>query len=186
LFPEEELSLSGGNFHALYGARVSDTLAASLTILSTISERRIAQLMSTSATGLPAFLVNEGGLNSGLMMAHVTAAALVGENKSLCMPASVDSIPTSDDREDHVSMGPGAGYKALQICENLSNVLAIEIFSAFQALTLLLPLKSYPKLETVMKKLLASKLKPLTADRVLAGDIKIIKNLISNEGIISL
>lgn len=186
LFADEGISLSGGNFHALYGARVSDTLAASLTILSSISERRTAQLMSASSSGLPAFLINDGGLNSGLMMAHVTSAALVSENKTLSTPASIDSIPTSDDREDHVSMGPGAGYKALQICKNLRSVLAIEILSAFQAIQLLRPLKSTAALENVVSTLLQENILPLSQDRILATDIQIIENLISQKRMLKL
>jgi histidine ammonia-lyase len=186
LFVEDGLSLSGGNFHALYGARVSDTLAASLTILSSISERRTAQMMSHASSGLPAFLVKAGGLNSGLMMAHVTAAALVSESKSLSMPASVDTIPTSDDREDHVSMGPGAGFKALQILSNTQKVLSIEILSAYQAVQLLRPLKTSARLEKVIQEIYRSPVAPLDADRVLSTDIQKIEGLVEEKRMLNL
>ncbi len=149
LFPEDQSSVSGGNFHAIFTARVSDTLAASLTVLGSISERRIALAMSPKSSRLPAFLTKDGGLNSGFMMAQVTAAALVSEAKALSHPASVDSIPTSDDREDHVSMGPTAGFKALKNVELVRNVLAIELMTAAQAIDLLRPLKSSTKIEAV-------------------------------------
>lgn len=177
LFPEEALSLSGGNFHAIFPARVNDHLASGLTILSSISERRIAQMMSSSSSGLPAFLVHKGGLNSGYMMSHVTAAALVSESKSLSFPAGVDSIPTSDDKEDHVSMGPGAGFKAINIVENTRGVLAIEILSSLQAIDLLAPLKTTPKLQRVYN-FIRSQIPPLENDRILANEIELVSQMI--------
>lgn len=177
LFPERNLSISGGNFHAMHVARVADSLASALTSLGAISERRTALAMSPSSSGLPAFLIEEGGLNSGFMMAHVTAASLVSESKALSFPASVDSIPTSDDREDHVSMGPAAGFKALQICEHIRGVIAIEILAACQALDLLAPNKAAPRLEKVRAHV--RKIVPhLDADRILANDIQKISDLI--------
>ena len=177
LFPEDFASLSGGNFHALYTARVSDSLATALTTLSSISERRTALAMSPESSQLPAFLVRDGGLNSGFMMAHVTAAALVSESKSLSFPASVDSIPTSDDREDHVSMGPGAGFKAVQIVDNTRRVLAIEILAAAQAIDLLRPLKTSPALEAVHAKIRAE-VKMLSGDRILSDDIQTVERML--------
>jgi histidine ammonia-lyase len=179
LFPEEGLSLSGGNFHAIYTARVSDQLCSALTTLSSISERRIALLMAKDSSGLPAFLVKDGGLNSGFMMAQVTAAALVSENKTLSFPASVDSIPTSDDREDHVSMGVGAGLKLQQIVENLKYVLAIELMAACQAIDLLRPLKSSKKIEGVHSTI-RSRVKRLDQDRILSDDFKALCELIES------
>ena len=179
LFVEDSASLSGGNFHAIYTARVCDALASALTTLSNISERRMALAMSPESNGgLPAFLVRDGGLNSGFMMAQVTAAALVSESKSLCFPASVDSIPTSDDREDHVSMGPGAGHKALQIAFNTNRVLALELMAAAQALDFLRPLKSSPKIEKAHS-LFRQHVSFLENDRVLSTDIESAANFIA-------
>src|SRR5262249_47490046 len=123
LFPERELVIHGGNFHAIYPARVCDRLAAAMTTLAAISERRVNTAMRPKNSGLPPFLMEKGGLNSGLMMVKVTAAALVAECQSLCFPASVNSIPTNNDQEDHVSMGPGAGLKALEIAKHARYVL---------------------------------------------------------------
>ena len=125
-----------GNFHAIYPARMLDRLASALTQLASISERRVNLGMDSRKTGLADFLTPDSGLNPGLMMTQTTAAALVSECKLLSFPASVDTIPTSCDQEDHVSMGPIAGWKAVQICENVRNVLAIEILAAFQAIHL--------------------------------------------------
>jgi len=184
IFADENLSLSGGNFHAIYTARVSDNLASAFTTLASISERRIALLMSKESSTLPPFLTEDGGLNSGFMMAQVTAAALVSESKSLSFPASVDSIPTSDDREDHVSMGVGAGLKLQQIVENLRNVLAIELLAASQAIDLLRPNKSSDKLEAVHKKI-RSKVPMLKRDRILANDINAVSTLIRELDLLS-
>lgn len=183
LFSETKSSLSGGNFHAIYTARVSDSLASALTTLASISERRIALMMSKDSSMLPPFLVPDGGLNSGFMMAQVTAAALVSECKTLSFPASVDSIPTSDDREDHVSMGVGAGLKLQQIVENLKNVLGIELMAAAQAIDMLRPLKSSKKIEAVHKKI-RSKIAVLDKDRILADDFKKIAEIISSTELI--
>ncbi len=173
LFPEEMFVANTGNFHAIYPARVSDRLASALTTLASISERRINQAMSAKRDHLPPFLVREGGLNSGFMMAHVTAAALVGEAKSLSMPASVDSIPTNIEQEDHVSMGPIAGFKAIKILDNLRNVLSIELLCAAQAFDLLGHAKPSPRLAELhaeIRKLVP----PLTKDRSLSEDIEAI------------
>lgn len=182
LFPDEGRSVSGGNFHAIYTARAADTLAASLAVLASISERRIALAMSPGSSGHPAFLIADGGLNSGFMMAQVTAAALVSEAKTLSHPASVDSIPTSDDKEDHVSMGPIAGLKALHITDLVRGVLAVEILAGLQGLHLLSPLKSSPRLTRVVA-LLRQHVAPLTHDRILANDIEAVSRLI-DEGVL--
>ncbi len=136
VFPEEEEVYSCGNFHALYPARICDGLGSALTTLASISERRINMAMDGKLSGLPTFLVADGGLNSGLMMVQTTAAALVCEARALSTPASADSIPTNCDREDHVSMGPVAGLKVLQIAELTRSVLAIELMVACQAMEL--------------------------------------------------
>jgi len=183
LFADDDESLSGGNFHAIYTARVNDRLAAALATLSNISERRTAQLMSRESNRLYPFLVKEGGLNSGLMMAHVTAAGLVSESKTLSFPASVDSIPTSDDREDHVSMGPIAGRKLMTILENTLNVLAIEILSSCQAIDLRRPLKTTASLEKVFARV-REDVAFLDQDRILHTDILSIAEMISGEDLL--
>jgi histidine ammonia-lyase len=177
LFPEENISLSGGNFHAIYTARTADTLAATLTVLGSISERRIALAMGPKSSKLPAFLIKKGGLHSGFMMAQVTAAALVSESKSLSFPASVDSIPTSEDREDHVSMGPAAGHKAVMVAEHIRSVIAIEILASAQAIDLLRPLQTTPRLERAHSILRAS-VPRLDRDRILSEDFRLVADLI--------
>lgn len=140
--------ISGGNFHAAPVAIVFDLLTAAATDLASISERRTERLVNPSLSGdLPAFLVREGGLNSGFMMLHVTAAALVSECKAGSFPASVDSIPTSAGKEDHVSMGPIAARKLERNVEMLAAVLAIELLAACQAIDLRRPLRTSEALE---------------------------------------
>lgn len=180
LFPESNEAISGGNFHAIFTARVSDNLASALSTLASISERRMAQFMDSKASRLPTFLINNGGLNSGLMMVHVTAAALVSECKSLSFPASVDSIPTNNDREDHVSMGPIAGVKACQVAEHCKMVLAIELLAASQAIDLLRPLKTSNALEGAHKKI-RSRVSFIDKDRSFTPDIEAIKELIDQQ-----
>ena len=135
--------LSGGNFHGEPLAFALDFLAIALSALAGISERRIERMVNPDLNeGLPAFLAQDAGLNSGFMMAQVTAAALVSENKVLAHPASVDSITTSGNKEDYVSMGMTAALKLQRIVENTRNVLAIEAMAAAQALDFLSPLKT--------------------------------------------
>ena len=181
LFPEENCTLSCGNFHAIYPARVSDKLASALTTLANISERRINLAMDSRRTGLPDFLVDDGGVRSGFMMAQVTAAALVSECKSLSNPASVDSIPTNNDQEDHVSMGPIAGFKVLEIVDRLRYVLAIELLVATQALDLRAPKRPAARLAKV-RDIIRRDVAPLTDDRVLSGDMELIARRIA-EGV---
>jgi histidine ammonia-lyase len=154
VFAEEGELVSGGNFHAAPVALVCDLLAAAAADLASISERRVERLVNPSLSGdLPAFLVRDGGLNSGLMMIHVTAAALVSEAKANSFPASVDSIPTSAGKEDHVSMGPIAARKLARNVDLLETVLAIELLAAGQALDLRRPLVSSPPLEDLHRRL---------------------------------
>ncbi len=141
VFPEEGLILSGGNFHGQPVSLALDVLAMALTQLSAISERRVEQLVNPSLSGLPPFLARDSGLNSGFMIAQVTSAALVAESRILCHPASVDSIPSSAGREDHVSMGMTAALKAAQVADFTRSCLAIEILVAAQALDLRAPLR---------------------------------------------
>ena len=129
-----------------------DYLSMGLTELCNVSERRIEKMMNPAFSGLPPFLSQEAGLNSGLMMAQVTAAALASENKALAHPASVDTIPTSSDKEDHVSMGVGAGRKLHEIIFNLKHTLAIEFLCNCQAIDLRRPLRSSPVVEAVVEK----------------------------------
>ncbi len=150
-FPDDAAILSGGNFHGQPMAFAADFLAIALAELASISERRIEKLTNTAFSGLPPFLARDAGLDSGFMMAQVTAAALVAENKVSCHPASIDSIPTSADKEDHVSMGMGAALKLRSVVANVRRVLAIELVAAAQGIELLRPLRSSGKLETVYR-----------------------------------
>lgn len=149
VFPSEAEILSGGNFHGEPMALAADILAVALAELGSMSERRIEKLTNSAFSWLPSFLVEDAGLNSGFMMAQVTAAALVSESKVLCHPASVDSIPTSADKEDHVSMGMGAALKLHQVAGNVRQVLAIELLAGAQGIDLLRPLRSSPRLEAL-------------------------------------
>jgi len=133
LFPDENKVLSGGNFHGQPVAQAMDFLAIAVSELGSIAERRIERLVNPALSGLPPFLVKEGGLNSGLMIAQYTAASLVSENKVFCHPASVDSIPSSANQEDHVSMGTTAARKARKVVDNTARVIGIELLVAAQA-----------------------------------------------------
>ncbi len=170
VFPEEGEILSGGNFHGEPMALAADMLAIGLAELGSISERRIEKLTNTAFSGLPPFLVHDAGLNSGFMVAQVTAAALVSENKTLCHPATVDSIPTSADKEDHVSMGMWAALKLQQVLDNTRCVLAIELLAAAQGIDLLRPLTSSPELER-LHAALRECVAAWTQDREMAPDI---------------
>jgi histidine ammonia-lyase len=136
IFPETKEGISGGNFHGQPMALAFDFLGIALAELANISERRIERLVNPALSGLPAFLVDHGGLNSGYMIVQYSAAALVSENKILAHPASVDSIPSSANQEDHVSMGTIAARKAKEIMENVRRVLATEILCACQGIDL--------------------------------------------------
>ena len=137
IFPQEEVVISGGNFHGQPMALAFDFLGIALSEIANISERRIEKLVNPALShGLPAFLVNQGGLNSGFMIVQYSAASLVSENKVLAHPASVDSIPSSANQEDHVSMGTIASRKAKEIMENVRKVLAMELLSSVQAIDL--------------------------------------------------
>jgi histidine ammonia-lyase len=150
IFPEEDLILSGGNFHGQTLALGLDFLCLALAEIGSISERRIFQLVS-GLRGLPEFLIQEPGLNSGFMIPQYTAAAIVSQNKQLCTPASIDSITSSNGQEDHVSMGANAAIKALIVVENLERVLAIELFTAAQAMDFRKPAKSSPALAALVE-----------------------------------
>ncbi|XP_066935893.1 histidine ammonia-lyase-like [Clytia hemisphaerica] len=170
-------TMSGGNFHGEYPAKSLDYLAIGIHELANMSERRIERLINPAYSGLPAFLTKEGGLNSGLMIAHCTAAALVSENKVLTHPASVDSISTSAGQEDHVSMGGFSARKALTVVEHVEYVLAIELLSACQGIQFLRPLKSTEPLEAVYR-LVRSVAKNFNHDRYIAPDIEAVRDLL--------
>lgn len=147
VFPGSGEVLSGGNFHGQIVAMTMDFMAIACAELASISEQRIEKLVNPAISGLPAFLVKEGGINSGYMIIQVAAASIVSENKTLCHPASVDSIPTSADKEDHVSMGAWAATKAKRVVANLRRVLAMEAMAAAQGMEFHRPLKSTALIE---------------------------------------
>ena len=148
VFPDEDLIISAGNFHGQPIAIPMDMLTIALSELSNISERRIYKLIS-GQRGLPNFLVAKPGLNSGFMIPQYTAASIVSQSKGLCMPASADSIPSSQGQEDHVSMGANAATKLVRVVENTERVLAIELFNAAQALEFRRPLRSSWAIEKI-------------------------------------
>ena len=148
VFPDEDLIISAGNFHGQPIAIPMDMLTIALSELANISERRIYKLIS-GQRGLPNFLVAKPGLNSGFMIPQYTAASIVSQSKGLCMPASADSIPSSQGQEDHVSMGANAATKLVRVVENTERVLAIELFNAAQALEFRRPLKSSWEIEKI-------------------------------------
>ena len=151
VFPEQDMVVSAGNFHGQPIALAMDFLAIAVAELANISERRIYRLISGSR-GLPSFLVANPGLNSGFMIPQYTAASIVSQNKGLCMPASVDSIPSSQSQEDHVSMGSNAATKLARVVDNTERVLAIELFNAAQALHFRRPLRSSVVVERLLEK----------------------------------
>lgn len=146
VFPDEDLVLSGGNFHGQPLALVLDFLAIALAEIASISERRVYRLIS-GERNLPPFLVANPGLNSGFMIPQYSAASIVSQNKQLCTPASVDSISSSNEQEDHVSMGANAATKLLRVVANVERVLGVELFAASQALSFREPLKTSPALQ---------------------------------------
>ncbi|XP_004567830.1 histidine ammonia-lyase [Maylandia zebra] len=180
VFAERGETISGGNFHGEYPAKALDFLAIAVHELASISERRIERLCNPSLSELPAFLVNEGGLNSGFMIAHCTAAALVSENKVLCHPSSVDSLSTSAATEDHVSMGGWAARKALRVIEHVEQVLAIELLAACQGIEFLRPLRTTTPLEKVYE-LVRSVVKPWIKDRFMSPDIEAVHRLLLDQ-----
>lgn len=170
IFPETGEFLLGGNFHGQPVGIALDLLAIAVAELANISERRIERLVNPQLSGLPAFLIRDGGLNSGFMIAQYTAAALVSENKILCHPATVDSIPTSANKEDHVSMGTIAARKARAVVDNAQKVLAIELLCAAQALDLFTDLKGGIGTQRAYAAI-RSRISHLEEDRLLAHDI---------------
>jgi histidine ammonia-lyase len=184
IFADPAEFLLGGNFHGQPVALAMDFLGMAAAELANISERRIERLVNPKLSGLPAFLVKDGGLNSGFMIAQYTAAALVSENKVLAHPASVDSIPTSANKEDHVSMGTIAARKAREILSNAEHVIGIELLCAAQALDLFTNLK--PGEGTLAAyQAIRSAIPHLETDRQLAPDIAAMRELIRSGRILS-
>jgi histidine ammonia-lyase len=149
VFGDEDIAISGGNFHAQPVAFAADTIAMAMCEVGSLSERRTAVLIDPKMSGLPAFLVDDGGVNSGLMIPQVTQAALVAENRSLAFPASVDSVPTSAGQEDHVSMAPIAARKAATIAKNVAGIVAVELIAAAQGVDYHAPLKTSARLQAL-------------------------------------
>jgi len=179
IFPETGETVSAGQFHGQPVSMVLDYLGLAACTIANISERRIEQLVNPDLSGLPAFLTPKPGLNSGMMIAQVAAAALASENKVLAHPASVDSVPTSANQEDHVSMGVTAARKGRQILDNVENVLAIEYLCAAQGREFHKDLKAGAGAEAAHE-LLRTRVKPLAADRSLQPDIEAARELIAS------
>jgi histidine ammonia-lyase len=172
--------ISGGNFHGEALALCMDYLAMGLSEICNIAERRVEKMMNPSFSDLPAFLTKNSGLNSGLMIAHVTMAALASENKYLCHPASVDSIPTSTDKEDHVSMGVTSGRKLHEVISNVQHGLAIELLCNTQGIEFLRPMKTSPALEKIIT-LVRKHVQPIEDDRIFHKDIENLTRLIQTD-----
>jgi len=185
VFAEANEMISGGNFHGQPVALALDFAGIATAELANIAERRIEQMVNPHlSSGLPAFLSPESGLNSGYMMAQVTAAALVSENKILAHPASVDSIPSSAGREDHVSMGVHAADKLARIVDNVRNVLAIELLCAAQGVDLRAPHRPGPALDEAHQALRA-RVPPLGTDRVVHRDVETVRALLDDGSLVA-
>ncbi|MHA6126470.1 histidine ammonia-lyase [Pseudomonas fluorescens group sp. PF-1] len=179
VFAAEGDVISGGNFHAEPVAMAADNMALAIAEIGSLSERRISLMMDKHMSQLPPFLVANGGVNSGFMIAQVTAAALASENKALAHPHSVDSLPTSANQEDHVSMAPAAGKRLWEMAENTRGILAVEWLAAVQGLDLRDGLKSSPKLEQT-RSTLRSKVPYYDKDRFFAPDIHAASELLAS------
>ncbi|WP_373089230.1 histidine ammonia-lyase [Sneathiella sp.] len=179
VFTDSGEVISGGNFHAEPVALVADNLALAIAEIGSMSERRIAMLIDTSISGLPAFLVKNPGVNSGFMIAHVTAAALASENKQRSHPASVDSIPTSANQEDHVSMATHGARRLLPMAQNTAAIVGIELLAAAQGVEFRHPLQSSAPLEVLFNEI--RKIVPsYDEDRFFAPDIKAAQDLVTS------
>lgn len=174
--------LSGGNFHAETVAMAADMLAIALSEIGALSERRMSLMIDTHLSGLPPFLVENGGVNSGFMIAQVTCAALASENKTLAHPASIDSLPTSANQEDHVSMATFAGRRLRDIFDNVAGILAIEWLAACQGLDFRKPLQTSERLQLLMS-LLRTRVPFYDKDRYFAPDIEAAKQLIKQHAL---
>jgi histidine ammonia-lyase len=181
VFPDQNEVLSGGNFHAEPVAFAADMLALAIAETGALAERRIAELTDTTMSSLPAFLTPEPGLNSGYMMAHVTAAALASENKQLAAPASIDSLPTSANQEDHVSMATHAAWRLMAMNANTRGIVAIELLAAAEGIDFRRPLRSSGPLE-VAHALIRAHVTRRLEDRVFSPDIEAVITIISDGG----
>jgi histidine ammonia-lyase len=179
IFAAEDRVISGGNFHGQPGAQALDLLAIACADLGAISERRIARLVDPSLSGLPAFLTEDAGVNSGLMMAQIVAASLVTELRLRAQPASTDNVPTDNNKEDHVSMGVAAALKAREAVSLLETMIALELLTAAQALEFLKPLRPGRGVQQAYA-LVREHVSPLIADRVLAPDIAALEALVKS------
>ncbi|NKB60290.1 MAG: histidine ammonia-lyase [Alphaproteobacteria bacterium] len=178
VFAESGEVLSGGNFHAEPVAFAADTLALAVAEIGALSERRIAMLTDGSISGLPSFLTSEPGINSGFMIAHVAAAALASENKQRATPASVDSLPTSANQEDHVSMATHGARRLLEMARNTRAIVAIELLAAAQGVEFHAPLASSPALERA-RSVIRARVPAMEEDRFLSPDIEAAQGLIA-------
>ena len=184
IFAETREALSGGNFHAEPVAFAADMLALAVCEIGSLAERRIAMLVDPALSGLPAFLTPKPGLNSGFMLAQVTAAALVSENKQCAHPASVDTIPTSANQEDHVSMAAHAACRLADMAENATNVVAIELLAAAQGCDFHAPMTSSAPLERA-RAALRERVPHLQDDRYLAPDIAAAADLVRSGALVA-
>lgn len=183
IFPDTEEHIEGGNFHGQPLALALDFLAIACAELGNISERRTERMVNGALSGgLPRFLARRGGVESGMMIAQYTAASIVSENKILCHPASVDSIPTSANQEDHNSMGSIAAQKARKVADSVETILAVELLCAAQAIEFHRPLTSSQSLEAVLQTI-RSVVPPPKGDRVVYHDIQAVKRLIHSDAI---
>ncbi|MFT4058419.1 MAG: histidine ammonia-lyase [Legionella sp.] len=180
VFSKQDDVLSGGNFHGEIVAMAADNLALAIAEIGANAERRVALLIDKHFSSLPAFLVKESGLNSGFMIAHVTAASCASDNKALAHPHSVDSLPTSANQEDHVSMATNAARRLHEMNDNTATIIAIELLAACQGIEFRKPLKTSPLLERAYNKL-RSKVAPYEQDRYFAPDLVVVKEIILNE-----
>jgi histidine ammonia-lyase len=183
IFTDSEDIISGGNFHGQPVALVLDFLGIAVAELASISERRVERLVNPNLSGLPAFLVENGGLNSGFMIVQYTAAALVSDNKILAHPSSVDSIPTSANKEDHVSMGANGARKLMRIIENVEEVIAIELLTAAQGYDLFTNLKGGVGTKAAHD-IIRTKVDYLKEDRFIAKDINTVRELLKSGRIV--
>jgi histidine ammonia-lyase len=184
VFPDTGEVLSGGNFHAQPIGQCADLVALALADLASISERRVENLVNPDLSGLPGFLTPHPGLNSGLMLVQVLAAALVSENKACCFPASVDSIPTSANREDHVSMAPIAARKARQVAIHTARVLACEVLCAAQGLEFHRPLRPGKGVDAAYHHV-RGHVRPLGRDRTMHRDLEAVEKLIGDGSLLA-
>lgn len=183
IFPDTGEALSGGNFHGEPVAFTADMIAIAICEIGSLAERRIAMLVDPAVSGLPAFLTAHPGLNSGFMIPQVTAAALVAENRQRAHPASIDTIPTSANQEDHVSMSAHGARRLIPMADNLASIVGIELLAAAQGCDFHRPLASSPPLERVRERLRAG-VPFLDQDRSFAPDIDVAAALVRSGAVI--